>query len=184
MNLYCNGWIIQKNKDSFYKGIDGDNWFLNYEEMIDKEIVNYFDENIDLAWADDEIVDVSNDFNYIKKCVSIAKSKNIKYRVILCYTTREKPKVKDDNLQTEFLGYDYAYSGGSYYSAVFNDIILRRIAIFNKFKLNSNGLFKSYEEIMDFIVERNKAIQNLGDLYFEEGDYIIYKLYELKIEGL
>lgn len=182
MNLYCNGWIIQKYKDGLYKGIEGDNWFLNYEEMIDKEIVNYFDENIDLAWADDGIVDVSNDFNYIKKCISIAKSKNIKFRVILCYTTRENPKAKDDNLQTEFLGYDYAYSGGSYYSAVANDMIFRRIAIFEKFNLNSHGLFESSEEIMKFIVERRKAVQNSTDLYFEDGDFIIYKLYELKNE--
>lgn len=182
MNLYFNGWIIQKNKEGLYKGVEGDNWFLNYEEMIDKEIVDYFDDNIDLAWADTGLVDVANDFNYIMKCASIAKAKKIKFRIILCYTTRENPKANDENVQAEFLGYDYAYSGGSYYSAVSNDVVSKRIAIFEKFKLNSNGLFESEEDVKEFIVERNKLKQNSTDLYFEDGDFIIYKLYDLKTE--
>ena len=182
MNLYFNGWIIQKNKEGLYQGVEGDNWFLNYEEMVDKEIVDYFDDNIDLAWDDIGRVDVANDFNYIMKCANIAMVKNIKFRVILCYTTRENPKANDVKKQTTFLGYDYAYSGGSYYSAVSNDVVSRRIAIFEKFKLNSNGLFESEEDIIEFIAERNKLKQNSTDSYFEDGDFIIYKLYNLKIE--
>jgi len=182
MNLHCNGWIIQKNKEGHYKGIEGDNWFLNYDDMTDKEIVDYFDEYIDLAWSDDGRVDVANDFNYIGKCADIATEKKIKFRIILCYTTRENPIIKDDNLPTIFLGYDYAYSGGSYYSAVFSDVVSREMAVFAKFKLNSYGLFGSEEEIVEFISERNKAIQSSAGFEFEDGDFIVYKLYELKIE--
>ncbi len=179
MELHCNGCIIQKNKEGLYKGVEGDNWFLNYENMVDKEIVEYFDKHIDLAFLDDEYVDVSNEIVYLMKYIEIAKNKNIQCRLILCYTSRENPKMNDHDLPTTFLGYDFAYSGGSYYSAVANDVISKRIPIFTKYKLNINGLFETLEEISEFVVERNKCMGSPMEYDIENGDFIIYKLYEM-----
>ncbi len=81
----------------------------------------------------------------------------------------------------EFLGYDYAYSGGSYYSAVLNDIVSKRIEEFSNIRLNKNGLFESYEEISKFIEARNRIKNYISDMVIEDGDFIIYKLCEIKI---
>lgn len=181
MNLHCNGFVIQKVKDGLYQGIEGDNWFLNYEDKIDKEMVDYFDEYIDLAWSDDERVDVCNDFNYIRKYMDVSIDRSINFRIIMCYTPRERPEMIDNEISGVFMGYDYAYSGGSYYSAVFNDVVSRRIPSFFKFKLNSYGLFESQNEIFEFVDERNRIVENSTEYNFEDGDFIIYKLYELKM---
>lgn len=53
--------------------------------------------------------------------------------------------------------------------------------IWEEFDLNKYGLFEKYEEIVDFIKKR-KEIQKIKknqEIYLEEGDFIIYKLYEL-----
>ncbi len=42
--------------------------------------------------------------------------------MLLCETDRLKPRLTNINWKTKFIGYDYAYLGGSYYSAVYNDI--------------------------------------------------------------
>ena len=47
------------------------------------------------------------------------------------------------------MGYDYAYQGGSYYSCVNNDIVLKRINEFKNIELNEFGLF-IYQEEGDF----------------------------------
>ena len=107
--------------------------------------------------------------------------KNINYRIILCFTTRKFPKMVNLNEEELFLGYDYAYPGGSYYSAVLSDVASKRIPEFNKYKLNKYGLFDTLEELTKFIDERKAIKDNSIDYDFEEGDFIIYKLYELKV---
>lgn len=180
MNI--NGLIMQKCERRLYQGVDGNNWYLNQSGI--KELDTFFDDNIEKAWGNDNYVDVCNDIEYICRYVDESKKKNIKYRIIACITEKKLPKMV---LSTEtdmiFLGYDYAYSGGSYYSAVLNDIISKRIQQFSSIKLNSFGLFESHQEIMDFINLRRymKKKECNQEEYLEEGDFITYKLYELKI---
>jgi len=178
-----NGLIIQKKDENYYKGIDGDNWYLNWDGF--NELDDYFEENIEKASKDIRYVDVCNDMEYMQKYINL--SKNIKYRVLACMTEREFPQMMSETkLNMFFLGYDYAYSGGSYYSAVLNDIISKRILEFTHIKLNSNGLFDSFEEILDFVNLRNKIKKEKTETkcsqaeYIEDGDYVIYKLFEVR----
>ncbi len=81
------------------------------------------------------------------------------------------------------MGYDYAYSGGSYYSAVLNDIVTKRIPSFSHINLNSYGLFETYDKIIYFIKQRKamKRKEHTQKEYLEEGDFTVFELYELKI---
>ncbi len=181
MLFRMNGYIIQRIIDSYYKGVEGDNWYLNYCSK-DTYFENYFKDNIDNSWTESNFVDCCNDDVYIQKYIQESRKIGIKYRVLLCSTCKENPKMINSMTgDGEFLGYDYAYSGGSYYSAVLNDIVSQRIKEFSNIRLNKNGLFESYEEISKFIADRNRIKNYISDIVIEDGDFIIYKLCEIKI---
>lgn len=176
--MKINGLIIQRQTQRLYQGVDGDNWYLNY--CTHKELDVFFKCNIEKAWDDNSYVDVCNNLEFIKKYSSISASENIKFKILACVTERQFPQMVLEE-KVKFLGYDYAYSGGSYYSAVLNDIISKRIPQFLDSSLNKYGLFDTYEEISAFINDRN-SFNNTSGLqseYIEEGDFIIYKLYEV-----
>lgn len=173
---------MQKQNKGFYQGIEGDNWYLNYDSF--DELGNYFEKNIERAWENSDYVDTCSDIKYIQKYISISQIKNIDFRVLACMTEKRSPQmILPDQMHIKFLGYDYAYSGGSYYSAVLNDVVSRRISQFADISLNDFGIFETYQQVTDFINQR-EAIRKKKCYereYLEEGDFIIYKLYELKI---
>lgn len=182
-DLQYNGYIIQRKPISNYCGIDGDNWYLNY--CSDKSYFeNYFDENIEKAWANLNFVDCCVDNEYMRYCIEESLKLGIEFRVLLCSTSKKAPRLEKIELGQvgNILGYDYAYSGGSYYSCILNDIISGRIKEFSKFHLNENGLFDSYEEVEKFILCREKMKDKNSDYVFEDGDFIIYKITEINIE--
>ncbi|MCR5254942.1 MAG: hypothetical protein K6D96_03350 [Acetatifactor sp.] len=170
-----NGIIFQRKQNIAYKGVEGENWYLNdrYPEIFEK----FFEDNIEKSWYDSEYVDVCNDEMFIRKYIELSDVHSIDYRILLCDTEKKHPSVsKIMGLDSEFIGYDYAYAGGSYYSAVYNEICL---GSFTEYKLNSNGLFQEYEQIIDFINEREHRINSGENL--EKGDFIIYKLFEIQL---
>lgn len=171
---------MQRQIKRYYQGVDGDNWYLNDGSF--EELDNFYEENIEKAWEDNDYVDVCNNLEYLKKYIDISQKENIMYKSILCVTEKIFPQMTlllDANIK--FLGYDYAYPGGSYYSAILNDVIPKRIPEFIDIKLNSCGLFDTYEAVMEFVNLR-KRLQGKKTVvteYLEEGDFVIYKLYEI-----
>jgi hypothetical protein len=171
-----NGVILQKRSNALYQGVDGDNWYLNsiYPELFE----DFFDENIDLSWKDDSFVDVCNNQLFLKEYVRLSLEKQIDFRIILCCT--EKPAPDGSNMmwsRKHFIGYDYAYAGGSYYSAVFNELHFNRLDEFKNVPLNKNGLVEEEQTLRRYINIRNNLIQNGVEL--EKGNFIIYKLFEV-----
>ncbi len=176
--LKYNGYIMQRRKKSEYSGIDGDNWYLNdcSENPFFEE---FYNENIDKAWNHLDYVDCCADESYIKKYIDESVKMGIAFRVLLCATCKSHPSINGEALKTQVLGYDVAYSGGSYYSCILNDIISGRIKEFKEIVLNENGLFDTYEEAEQFTQIRNE-LRNSGYGYmFEQGDFIIYKMMEV-----
>ena len=53
------------------------------------------------------------------------------------------------------MGYDYAYQGGSYYSCVNNDIVLKRINEFKIIELNEFGLFDNEKNSRVYRTKKN-----------------------------
>ncbi len=180
--VMVNGIIIQRKCSNIYKGVEGDNWYLNdkYPEIFEE----YFDENVEKAWYDDEFVDVINDESIIKKYIELSHDEDIEFRLILCETIKKRPCFVSVSKyrKIKFLGYDYAYTGGSYYSAVYNEICLGSFDEFKHFELNENGLLQNEDEVINYIRFREKMISCGKNL--ELGDFIIYRLYEVELETI
>lgn len=172
-----NGIIMQRDEGGKYKGVEGDNWYLNdkYPELFEE----YFCENIEKSWFDTDFVDVCTDIHFLEKYIELSKLNNIKFRILLCETEKENPQFQNIVWNTRFIGYDYAYLGGSYYSAVLNDICLRKIQGLTKYILNDNGLFGDIANIKDFIFQREQYRKQCAEYTIEKGDFTIYKLYEI-----
>lgn len=172
-----NGVIFQKDHNGKYKGVEGYNWYLNdlYQELLG----DYFDEYIDKSWYSSDYVDVCNEETFIKNYIALSQKEHIKFRILLCETARLYPKMEHNLYDARFIGYDYAYSGGSYYSAVLNDICSKRIKEFAGFSLNLHELFEKLEDINKFVEMRNQLVINSDKNLFEKGDFLIYKLYEI-----
>ncbi len=173
-----NGVLFQKRKNTIYQGVEGDNWYLN--DMYDDSLGIYFSNRIEKAWYDKDYVDVASEMDFIKEYVRLSRENRVNFRIILCETEKHFPTFAEDNLRVkEILGYDYAYSGGSYYSAINNELCLRKMVEFKAYKLNSNGLFQTYDEIMQFIRDRNNYLKS--GINIEKGDFVIYKLSEIEL---
>lgn len=108
--IMINGIIIQRNQIGRYKGVEGDNWYLNdkYPELFEE----YFCENIEKSWYDSDYVDVCTDIHFVEKYIELSRLNHIKFRVLLCETEKEKPNIQNVVWNTRFIGYDYAYLGG------------------------------------------------------------------------
>ena len=126
------------------------------------------------------------DDKIIQKYIDISNKESIKYRILLCETNRNNPQALNLKWKRKsFLGYDYAYPGPDYYSAVFEDLCIenRKINLgFASFNLNKNKLFETYDLVNKFAIEREKVMKSENGQCLEKGKFIIYKLYE--VEGL
>ena len=184
--MYVNGFVIQKYADNSYKGIDGsgfsdstgENWYFNNDEKLSKEFEPFCDENINKTYYNTDeysYVSVCTDMKYIVKYIEESKKQNIKYRLLLCETEIQNPVMKLPEIEMKFLGYDYAYSIGDNYSAVYNEIPY----VFQQFKLNENGLFQTEKEIREYIIERERYKSTHSPYTLEEGEFTIFKLHEV-----
>lgn len=182
MDFNYNGYIVQRENNNDYRGVEGDNWYLNYESDDDFFRV-YYDNKIDKAWENSYYVDCCADKSYIEKYIQESNKLGIRYRVLLCMTCKEYPFIDEQHKyqNSNFLGYDYAYSGGSYYSSVLNDIVSKRIDEFKAIRLNNYNLFEDYGAIKKFSTLRNEIMLKDKENRLEKGDFIIYKLYDVEI---
>lgn len=184
---YVNGIVIQRKRDEKYQGIDSgindDAWYLNYMYEKDNELVRDYDKYVDISEGSFEIIEACINDQFIKKYILFSKKIGVDIRLILCETILDSPLYDASNLELEFLGYDYAYPGGVYYSCIYNDIFDDRIKEFYGTKLNKNGLFDTEDELDAFIQKREylKNIYKKG--MFESGVFVKYRLYEINIEN-
>jgi len=187
--FYQNGFIIQRinTLNMGYSGVEGDNWFINSEsDNLKSEkteyIYNYYCRNIDKSWIDN-YVECCSDLYYINTYLDICRMQNISINILYCETQRKYPLCKlDVNLKEsklKFLGYDYAYPGGSFYSCVNNDLNLRSIPELRMISLNKYGLISDEFEMIKFINKREEVKKNTQENMFEVGDFIIYKLWKV-----
>ena len=188
--MYINGIVIQKYVSNSYKGIDGSgwsentgcNWYFNYDEQLAEFFEPYYDEYIGRTYwnlNEHSWVAACNDMDYINKYVEESQKRNIQYRLLLCESEIPNPTMKASALKKKFLGYDYAYAAGDNYSAVYNEIPY----VFPQFKLNSNGLFDTEEEMKEYLLERERFKKSHAPYTLEEGDFIIFRLHEVYLNS-
>ena len=177
--LFVNGIVIQKLVDnaSGYRGIDGLDYSMNWYLCIDpgcEDLEKYVDENIELTYydiGDGECIAACTDIGFIKKWAE--RSSN--FRLLLCETDVPRPVMEMPKCSKKFLGYDYAYTGGDFYSAVYHEIP----SGFSQFELNENGLFASMEEMERYLSARREFEACHPANTLETGDFVVYRLWEL-----
>lgn len=190
LNFNPNGFIVKRLDSYFarlyknYRGIDGDVWPIHEDTKVQncddiKALCNYVDENIMLADFNTSVVDVSNNIDFLNMYIEACKKATFNVDVIFCESTRKSPLTEINAAQNTdsfvFLGFDYGYPGADYYSCVFNDV--NRIPQMSHFTLNKNGLFETENEIIEFIKLRNELKLILPKNEFEQGEFVIYKLW-------
>lgn len=141
---------------------------------------DYYSKEIDNAWENIDYIDCCTNMEYIHRYIEESKKMCIPIRLLLCYTSKKFPVLNDKCIKGKkiFLGYDYADSGGSYYSSVLNDVISKRIPEFKNISLNKNGLFDSYDEIMEYLKAR-RMLADKKNYDFDAGDFIVYRVEEI-----
>lgn len=190
--LYTNGFIIQQRTDNPYKGVDGSgfsentgqNWYLNYSDACQSRFEPYYEEHIERTYWNIEPhtwVGACTDMDYIRRYIAVSKELGIEYRLLLVRTEIPAPVIEGEiGLKTTFLGYDYAYESGDYYSAVYNEIPF----VFPQFALNENGLFQTEKEIREYISQREKFVQTHTPNTLESGDFVVYEVHEVDYDTL
>jgi hypothetical protein len=135
-------------------------------------------------------VEVSTSFElsleYFRVCQKTGFQKSV---LLFCETTVPKPLIPDSEYKKfkdrlKFLGFDYAWSGGDFTSAVREDIgeVESHSGVTFRNLLNKNGLFEKEEDVLLFASEREKAVRDGVDLESASpGEYVVFKLYEVFI---
>lgn len=181
--MVVNGIVFQKLSDdaSGYRGIDGldysDNWYLCIIPGLE-DIEKYYDENIEMTYydiGDGECIAACTDMEFIKKFAEISRRLKNEFRILLCETEVPRPVMEMPKCGKKFLGYDYAYTGGNFYSAVYHEIP----SVFPQFELNENGLFATLAEMERYLSARAEFEACHPPLTLETGDFVVYKLWEL-----
>lgn len=184
IDLTCNGIVVQRKQNQIYQGIEGDNWFLCYNDDPNEYFRSFHDKNIDIIWSCADSINCCVDINYVKRYIDTAIEKHIDIRLLQCWSEKKLPHMSP--LRARYLGFDYAYPAGYYYSCITNDILTKRIPEFRDIRLNKYGLFETIEEIVSFVKLR-ESLANSGKYessVFEEGDFTIYKLEEIDPQNI
>ena len=188
MKYKSNGFVVvgpaTTIKGISYHGIDTDIWPADVWAFSESAKQRYEDSVIDYDKV--FLLDMKSADKYYEWCCS----NGIPARLLYCESPAEGTFYETTSFsacleRAVFLGYDYAYPNGDYYSAVANDVIHRDSDFANEWKalLNSHGLFPSYETISSFAYNRDRAsfLANKGGPYpvFELGQFSILRVFQI-----
>lgn len=186
MEFLSNGFLVASSPEMInnivYYGVDTEPWPLGTSLQLSpewfqlKEVCFHDLSSVFLLCFEDAV-------NYYKACLKQidgvrllyceASAQNVQYCSAL-HQQYGKP--------SSFLGYDYAYPSGSYYSAIVNDIIYRATPLSKNWKaqLNQYGLFSTQEALCGFIHDRSFLVSNDTIPYsYERGNFIVFRIFSV-----
>lgn len=174
--LYTNGYIVKDlvaNEEflvnnPMYRGLQNyHNWpLIDEKDKISNDLTNLIENH----FSNNNNVEILNNTNLLSVYVNHCKEVGIEIIVQKIRTSNNSIIADKDLTDVEVLGYDcIAGDSISYLAEIFmngaDKIELYKKTINN---VNSNGLFNTYKEAVDFIFERNKLIEkgvNLEDYW-------------------
>lgn len=164
MDCLCNGFLVTDLpcvvNNRKYCGIDNNAWPIDIcykNEPLVSCIYESFIRMDDTPF----LVDLSTLHAYLSQ----AATKSV--RVLYCEAESTErgnfsQALHDEyGIDSKFLGFDYAWPSGDYYSAILNDLIYREIAQLKNFspQLNPYGLFQTKRQVDAFSQAREKVIK-------------------------
>lgn len=185
MEYYAKGYLVTGMpitiSDTHYHGVDTDAWPIGssvleewYPQIFSKALV-------DLTFP--LLLDIRGALRYCAMCEDAKKAVRLLYCEVLTEHSKTTTVEQHQLLTSTFLGYDYAYPSGDYYSTVLNDIIDHKgylSAHWKKF-LNSYGLFTEITQILDFADSRKELINSSTyNNEIELGEFTVFRLFKVE----
>ena len=192
MKILSNGFLVVGDSITvngiFYCGIDTDVWPADILPFSGSAKQRYDDAVTDCQKV--FLLDRDNAVKYYEYCCS----RDIAVRLLYCEsftegTLYETEACSDGVKNAVFLGYDYAFPSGDYYSSVVNDVIYMNLDFSNRWKpqLNRYGLFPSFESVCSFSEDRKEVSvrANEGSPYpvYEPGYFSIFRVFQVSMDG-
>ena len=132
-----------------------------------------FEENMVQEWADDYMI---SNLRAAQEILHLIEPNMGRHEIVECLV-QPRIEIGKANAETsaKVVGYDVAYPGGDYYSAVLNGLVHenRNQELEKKYSalLNNNGLFKEADPVDDYLRDFRNAVESE-----EDQDFCIYRV--------
>lgn len=167
-----------------YSGVNTDAWpiGMNFNSEIARNICEISYQNLDFPM----LVDFDSAMHYCRLCERAGKKPRMLYcEALIDHSVHNLPQFANPQNST-YLGFDYAYPSGDYYSAVVNDIICQNKSLPTDWKnhLNGFGLLSTVDDLIKFVNERvyfAKEDEKYGQgMLFEKGNFVGFCVYSVE----
>lgn len=174
-----NGLIVVKKALSWYHGVDRDTWPLQY---IDLELHN------ELCKKDYKMIqdDITNSMLFAQTYASEAHKQQLLVDLLYCefYETSkndfDKMLYNEVNSMIRFLGWDFSYDSGDFYSCINNDVSLHADLFRDVVKkMNIYGLFSSRNDLDEFVACWDAMMGCCPREFFETDTFYPVKVYKI-----
>lgn len=177
--MKANGLIVVENTESWYKGVDRYPWPLKqYDPILHRMLFQMHQ----VSWDCDMIQDLEFALHYQTVANKHAQGAEVLYGEFMdvrlpTYSIDLFEKITG---RCEFIGWDYSYAGGDFYSCVDNDLSLKKDLFYNLLNyVNQNGLFETEADVNTFIKLRKKLRRKYPVESFEIGPFYKAKLFRV-----
>lgn len=188
-NRLCNGFLVTALPNTVnnyqYRGVDNDVWPVEVKR----------ENNSLLSCIHENLIDMTDrpfliDLQTLQAYLQAAKLQPV--RTLYCEAESPEKAHYSQILHNKyavkefFLGYDYAWPNGDYYSAVLNDLIYRNIPSLEEHasRLNLHGLFQTEQQVTVFAEARKKLAMGLGKedaiKLLEGGTFCKFKIFTVE----
>lgn len=182
---YCaNGYLVTEGPTTIsginYCGVDSNAWPIGltplekWVPIICEEALN------DLSFP--LLLDLGDALRYYAICKNVGKTPHLLYCEVLGDYSEGTIGENRNSPPYVFLGFDYAYPSGDYYSAVANDIIYHKGYFMTKWrhKLNQYGLFSRADQIQAFVKDRKNWLnRSVHNHVVELGNFVVFRIFEV-----
>lgn len=185
MEYYTTGYLVTEGPTIInnidYHGVDTNPWPIGID-LLEEWVPAICNKALrDLSFP------LLLDFHTALRYHTMCSKQGILPRLLYCVVIPDRCEPEDmeqiSSLPCTFLGFDYAYPSGDYYSAVANDIIYEKGHLRSQWKkhLNGYGLFSEIEQIRAFAKTRNALLRDRAYTnIIESGSFAIYGVFVIE----
>lgn len=167
--------------DTPYFGVDTNAWPIG-TSFASRDAAEY----CEIAYHDlsfPMLIDYDSALDYYHLCLQVGNKPRLLFCEVMtnCMSCALPHFINSGN--SIFLGFDYAYPSGDYYSAIANDILYDRNGYFAHWKsrLNEFGLLTTEEELLQFVQERTQLVKEFEEcdkeMQLEKGFFACFRLF-------